>query len=227
MWPGATRRDQIVGVLALLAILALATVRPVWIALDPVADAVTLRSSGSQVDPWGNEFVHHDVERIAGHSFTYSLGPNGRDDSSLHFATMEPSVEDTDWLRGDDIYVRGGHRLAQQSAPRARELFFWGRLVPGFVLVVCVIYLAVRQGRAPVSPNIGLESVRSMLVAAPFAAAATLGVVASLGWSSPREVGEGLTIVSWPASVFATVLLSLTLCVLWWRVGRKSDPTEA
>jgi hypothetical protein len=227
------RRDRIVGAVTLIAILALAAVQPVWIALDPVAEAVSLRSRGSRVDPWGHQFQWHEVERIAGHSFAYSLGPNGRDDSRLHFVTMErelddlPSVGRADWLRGDDFYVSWGHRLSYMPAPRARDLFLWGRLVPGLVLVVCVIYLAVRQGRAPVSPNIGLEFVRSTLVAASFAAAATLGVVASLGWRGPREVGEGLTIVSWPTSVFATVQLASTLGVLWWRVGRKRDTSQA
>lgn len=226
MWTEVPKRDRVGAAIALLAGLALVVIRPAWELIDPELHATVMWwDRGARSDPWGRPFTHYDIPYSGRHSFVYSLGPNGVDDSAEFFEAernAEPWRDYMDWPRGDDFTVAGGHALSYSPGPKMHAATWWGRDLPGTVLVLVVLYLAVRQARAQVSESVAIEFVRGALIAAPLAALVTIVVMIATRMKPPNEA-KIFTLVSWPTSVFTTLQLALTLGVLWWRAVRKRD----
>lgn len=226
LWANTPRRDRVAGSAVVLALMLLIGLRPLWQATDPELDAIiSYHERGSRTDPWGRPFLRYEWERLATrHSFTYSAGPDGVDDTSASCREAERTMEWLDldpsgWIRGDDFLVAYGHPLTYGPARKLDLLWWWSRVIPIGALVLALPSLAVRQARTPRSPRLTVELVRAAFVAAPLAALTGLGLmaleVAAPAWSQP------VTLVSWPVSVAASVELLLTVAVLGWRTGAR------
>lgn len=228
-WATIPRRDRLAALAVGVAVLLLVGLRPIWQAVDPELDAIiSFYELGSRTDPWGRPFLHYKIQRIARHSFTYSAGPNGIDDSGAACSEMERTQEDLPpypwaWTRGDDFPVAYGHALSYAPARKLDHLWWWGRVIPIGALVVTIPYLALRQARTSTSPSVAVELLRAAFIGAPLAALAGLAVLALK--VAPPAGTQTMTVVSWPVSIAASVELLLTIAVLWRRT--RSQPAQS
>jgi len=184
-----TRADRVV-IAVVLALLALGAVGPpLWALGDAryaVADAFV---AGAGADPWGRSWrtAVTSMGRL-----TYSTGPDGVDDGGA----------------GDDVWP---YRVARSEAFRlwrhAREVLL------GLALAVAWTYLAWRQGGLPRSERLGVEVLRSALVAGPVGAVPVGFTWLAFGEPLAAWVGPWTETLLVPRELAVLATLS-ALCVL-------------
>lgn len=194
--PRAAKRKTLIllGVLCLGSLLF----KPIWFGLDPGALAHEAYSSETEVDPWGTPWRTQKW-------LTYSLGPNGVDETQADYGYYGDSASN----KGDDIWLaaQGLAEPEQRLFPNGPRYVWGGRALALLAFLVLVSYLLAR--RVPPGATLQRELARIGAISAPLVVTNVV-LVALLSLSRPVDFHASRS-----ASMPFVLGLSLALPFVW------------